>query len=72
MLRNKVHFPGESVGREFNQLSGEEADLVSKALYTGHAVFSEDGVSLTETNNPRFSSQVDALNLPQNLPQNTD
>ncbi|MDA8213040.1 MAG: hypothetical protein M0021_14360 [Clostridia bacterium] len=56
MLQNRVRFSHDVVGKDFYKLSQDEADLVSKALYTGHAVFWQDGVNLVNSNYPNLNA----------------
>ena len=56
MFQNRVRFSHDMVGKDFAKLTQEETDLVSKALYTGHAVFWQDGVNMVNSNYPQLNA----------------
>ncbi|HEX3032670.1 MAG TPA: hypothetical protein VHS59_10575 [Bacillota bacterium] len=56
MLNSKVRFVRNSYEKDYPKMTQEESDLVTKALYTGHAVFWQDGVTLVDANYPMLNT----------------
>lgn len=55
MLINRVRLAGDSKERPYFQISQEDAELVDKALYTGHAVFWENEISMQNAEYPELN-----------------
>lgn len=56
MFQNRVRFLNDTAGKDFYKLTREEDELISKALYTGHAVFWQDGVNMINANYPSLNA----------------
>ena len=69
LVQNRVRFIQDKRGKDFNKLTPEEDALASKALYTGHAVFWQDVISLVNANYPNLNmipgNQLESGNIIQ-------
>ncbi|HEX3031162.1 MAG TPA: hypothetical protein VHS59_02800 [Bacillota bacterium] len=55
MLTNTVRMGFGAGEKPYSRITMEENDLVSKALYTGHAVFWENGISFVDSGYPQLN-----------------
>ncbi len=52
MITNIGRFSHDVINKNINLVTQEESELIAKALYTGYALFWQDGVTILNYNYP--------------------